>query len=128
MDPIFNFATGLPNKAVVEEVAATLIEHRKFKRVKIAVHVQPSEGGEEADKALSARYAKVIRDAIQSWLSNTDNLIVEGDQQKTTLQWLPPEGSKHPLVPPEQRGAAKLNNRVELVIMEEDESRGRISI
>ncbi len=90
---------------VLGQVAATLRAHTEVVRVRITVHVQPS-GNPDRDQELSVKRALAVRDWLVQWGINTARLDVRGF------------GGTKPLVPPTQRGAQSINDRVELVILE----------
>jgi OOP family OmpA-OmpF porin len=69
------------------------------------VHVQPTDD-EGADQAKSDKRAQAVRDWLVQWGIAPARLEARGF------------GGTKPLVPPEQRGAAKINDRLELIILE----------
>jgi len=87
------------------QLAATLRARADIARLRIAVHVQPSKSAEK-DKALADKRAE----AILIWLVNagiaTERLDVKGF------------GGTKPLVAPDRKGSAEINNRIELIIID----------
>jgi outer membrane protein OmpA-like peptidoglycan-associated protein len=73
--------------------------------VRITVHVQPTNDP-DADQARTDKRAQVVRDWLVQWGIAPARLEVRGF------------GGNKPLVAPEQRGAAKLNERIEFIILE----------
>ena len=107
LDPI-QFTGNKLTKAslpLIEQVGATLRAHPEIVRIRISVHVQPSDNP-DADQARTDKRAQVMRDWLVTWGIAPARLEARGF------------GSKKPLVPPEQRGAAKINERIEMIILE----------
>jgi outer membrane protein OmpA-like peptidoglycan-associated protein len=94
--------TALP---LLGQVAATLRAHTEIIRVRVTVHVQPS-GDTDADQAKSEKRAQAVRDWLVQWGIAPGRLDARGF------------GSAKPLVSPDQRGAAKINDRIEFIILE----------
>jgi outer membrane protein OmpA-like peptidoglycan-associated protein len=69
------------------------------------VHVQPS-GDADADQARSEKRAQVVRDWLVQWGIAPGRLDARGF------------GGNKPLVAPDQRGAARINDRIEFIILE----------
>jgi large repetitive protein len=90
---------------LIEQVGATLRAHSEIVRLRITVHVQPTHDP-DADQARSDKRAQAVRDWLTSWGIAPARLEARGF------------GSKKPLVSPDQRGAAKINDRIELIILE----------
>jgi uncharacterized protein (TIGR03382 family) len=90
---------------LLAQVGATLRAHPEIVRLRITVHVQPT-GDATADQTRSERRAQALRDWLLQWGVAPARLEVRGF------------GGSKPLVPPDQRGASKINDRVELVILE----------
>jgi len=88
---------------VLGQVAATLRANRDFIRVRIAVHVQPRNSH---DLELTQQRAKAVRKWLVQWGIEPERLETKGF------------GSTRPLVPKNKRGAAKVNDRVEFIILE----------
>ncbi len=88
---------------VLGQVAATLRANRDFIRVRIAVHVQPRNSH---DLELTQARAKAVRQWLIQWGIEPERLETKGF------------GSTRPLVPKNKRGAAKVNDRVEFIILE----------
>jgi hypothetical protein len=87
------------------QVAATLRAHIEIVRVRVTVHVQPS-GDPDADQTRSEKRAQAVRDWLVQWGIAPGRLDARGF------------GSAKPLVPANQRGAAKINDRIEFIILE----------
>ena len=87
------------------QVAATLRAHDEILRVRVTVHVQPS-GSAERDKEITERRALAIRDWLVQWGIATKRIEAKGF------------GGTKPIVQPDKKGAAALNERVELIILE----------
>jgi hypothetical protein len=107
LDPI-EFAGVKLTKAttvILVQVAATLRAHDEIVRVRVTSYVQPTDDS-DADQARSDRRAQ----AICAWL-------IAAGIDKARLE---PRGfgGEKPLVPATRRGAAKLNDRIELIILE----------
>jgi outer membrane protein OmpA-like peptidoglycan-associated protein len=88
---------------VLGQVAATLRANRDFLRIRVAVHVHP-RGGE--DQAISERRAQAVRKWLVTWGIEPERLEIKG------------YGSTRPLVPAGKRGAADVNDRVEFILLE----------
>jgi len=87
------------------QIAATLRAHSEILRLRITVHVQPTKDPDK-DQALSDTRAKLIRDWLVQWGIDTKRLEPRGF------------GGTKPLVPPDTKGSAQINERVELIILE----------
>lgn len=87
------------------QLGATLRMHPEILRLRITVHVQPTRDA-EADQRLSQLRAVAIR----KWL-------IEFGIAETRLKSRG-FGGTQPLVDPEKRGAAKINERLDLIILE----------
>jgi Abnormal spindle-like microcephaly-assoc'd, ASPM-SPD-2-Hydin/Thrombospondin type 3 repeat len=107
LDPVQFAGTKLTRASfgLLGQVAATLRAHTEIARMRITVHVQPSQDT-EADQVRSAKRAQVVRDWLVQWGIAPIRLEARGF------------GGTKPLVPPERRGAAKVNDRIELIILE----------
>jgi OOP family OmpA-OmpF porin len=79
--------------------------HTEIVRVRITVHVHPS-GDTDADQARSEKRAQVVRDWLVQWGIAPARLDARGF------------GSSKPLRPANQRGAARINERIEFIILE----------
>jgi outer membrane protein OmpA-like peptidoglycan-associated protein len=88
---------------VLGQVAATMRANRDFVRLRVTVHVHPRGS---SDTELSNKRAKAVRDWLVQWGIEPERLEAKG------------LGSTRPLVPKKQKGAAKLNDRVEFIILE----------
>jgi hypothetical protein len=94
--------TSLP---LLAQVGATLRAHAEIVRLRITVHVQPTRDT-DADQLRSDKRAQAIRDWLIQWGIAPTRLEARGF------------GGIKPLVPPDQKGAAKINDRLELIILE----------
>jgi hypothetical protein len=94
--------TSLP---LLGQVAATLRAHTEVVRLRITVHVQPTDDP-DADQAKSNERAQAVRDWLTQFGIAPARLEARGF------------GGAKPLVAPDQRGAAKINDRLELIILE----------
>ena len=90
---------------LVEQVGATLRAHAEIVRLRVTVHVQPT-GDPDADQAKSDKRAQAVRDWLVQFGIAPARLEARGF------------GGQKPLVPPNQRGAAKINDRIEFIILE----------
>ena len=90
---------------ILGQLAATMRARADIMRLRITVHVQPTKDAKK-DLALSSKRAE----AVKAWLLQAgiaeERLEVRGF------------GGTKPLVPPSQKGAAQINDRVELIILE----------
>ncbi len=107
LDPIQFTGVKLTRQSLplIEQVGATLRAHPEIVRLRITVHVQPTRST-EADQTLSDKRAQAVRDWLVQWGIAATRLEARGF------------GGNKPLVAPEQRNAAKLNERLELIILE----------
>lgn len=89
------------------QIGATMRAHREIKRLRITVHVQPTKKP-DADLRLSETRAFAIRE----WL------IKYGIDEKR----LEPRGfgGTKPMVDPKEKGAAAINERIDLIILERE--------
>ncbi len=94
-----------PSTNVLGQIGATLRAHTEIVRLRISVYVQPTSDARR-DQQLSDARARAVKD----WL------VKYGIAEKR----LDPHGfgGTKPLVPPTQKNAAQLNDRLDLVIME----------
>jgi outer membrane protein OmpA-like peptidoglycan-associated protein len=92
---------------VLGQVGATLRAHPEILRVRVTVHVQPTHNA-AADKRLSEQRAKAVRDWLVEWGVDPLRLQAAGF------------GGTKPLVPPTSRGAAQINDRLELIVLERE--------
>jgi outer membrane protein OmpA-like peptidoglycan-associated protein len=90
---------------VLGQVAATLRAHPEILRVRVTSHVQPTSNA-TADQRLSEQRAKVVRDWLVEWGIDPLRLQAAGF------------GGTKPLVPPTDRGAAQINDRLDFIILE----------
>jgi len=107
LDPIAFTGLKLPRASLplLGQVAATLRAHTEIVRVRVTVHVQPT-GDQEADQTRSEKRAQVVRDWLVQWGIAPARLEARGF------------GGSKPLMAPDQRGAAKINDRIEFIILE----------
>jgi uncharacterized protein (TIGR03382 family) len=107
LDPIQFTGIKLAKSAtpLIEQVGATLRAHPEILRVRITVHVQPTSD-QDADQARTDKRAQAARDWLVQWGIAPARLEARGF------------GGTKPLVDPDQRGAAKLNDRIEFIILE----------
>lgn len=90
----------------LDQLAATLRARADIRRLRITVHVNPSKGGARKDQALSNKRAEAVKDWLVKWGIAADRIEEKGF------------GSTKPLVPASRKGAAQINDRVELIILE----------
>jgi outer membrane protein OmpA-like peptidoglycan-associated protein len=93
------------SKTILAQVGATLRAHPEILRLKIVSHVNPS-GNARKDKELTQKRAIAIREWLITWGVAPTRLSGQG------------AGGNKPLVPPTQKSAAQLNDRIELIILE----------
>jgi hypothetical protein len=108
LDPIQFIGNNKLTKAslpLLEQIGATLRAHSEIIRLRITVHVQPTADADD-DQAKTDKRAQIIRDWLTNWGVAPARLEARGF------------GSRKPLVPPDQHGASKLNDRIELIILE----------
>jgi len=79
--------------------------HAEIVRLRVTVHVQPN-GDPEAEQTKSEKRAQAVRDWLVQFGIAPARLEARGF------------GGSKPLVPPDQRGAAKINDRIEFIILE----------
>ncbi len=87
------------------QIAATLRAHPDIVRFKVSVHVNPS-ADQAKDLDLATKRAQAVRDWIVQWGIAASRVQAQG------------LGGKKPLVPATQKGAASINERAELIILE----------
>jgi outer membrane protein OmpA-like peptidoglycan-associated protein len=90
---------------VLGQVGATLRAHPEILRVRVTAYVQPTSNA-SADKALSEARAKAVKDWLAEWGIDPLRLQATGF------------GGTKPLVDASSRGAADINSRIELIILE----------
>ena len=96
------------NKAslnVLGQIGATLRAHTEIWRLRLTVHVQPTRDPDK-DMELSQKRAQVLKDWLVQYGIDAKRLEPRGF------------GGTKPLVPPDTRGSAQINERVELIILE----------
>ena len=91
--------------SILGQVAATMRAHPEILRLRITVHTQPSSNAQR-DQELTEKRANVIRDWIVGWGLDGKRLEAKGF------------GGTKPLVSPDKKGAAQLNDRVEFIIID----------
>ncbi|HEY5952690.1 MAG TPA: OmpA family protein [Kofleriaceae bacterium] len=98
-------AVAKTSNNVLEQLATTLRARADIIRLRVGVHVQPTKQADR-DLALSEKRAAAVRD----WL------VAHGIEKER----IDPKGfgGTKPLVTPTQKGAAGINDRVELIILE----------
>ena len=107
LDPI-QFNGNKPTRAslpLLGQVGATMRAHPEILRLRVTVHVQPTRDP-AADQARSEKRAQAVREWLVQWGVAPTRVEPRGF------------GGAKPLVPPNQRGAAKINDRIELIILE----------
>ena len=87
------------------QIAATLRAHPDILRFKVVVHVNPSADAAK-DLDVATKRAQAVRDWIVQWGIAASRVQAQG------------LGGKKPLVPATQKGAASINERAELIILE----------
>jgi outer membrane protein OmpA-like peptidoglycan-associated protein/opacity protein-like surface antigen len=92
---------------VLGQVGAMMRRHRHILRLRVTVHVQPTNNPDK-DQALSDQRAAVVRDWLIEWGIDKKRIEARGF------------GSTKPLVDPRQRNSALINDRVELIILERE--------
>jgi len=90
---------------VLSQIGATLRAHTEIARLRVTVHVQPSANTDK-DQETSDLRAKLIRDWLVAFGIDAKRVEARGF------------GGTKPLVSAEQKGAAAINDRVELIILE----------
>jgi hypothetical protein len=92
---------------VMNQLAATLRARADIRRLRITVHVNPGKNStDKKDQALSDKRAAAVKDWLVKWGVDADRIEVKGF------------GSSKPLDPASQKGAAMINDRLELIILE----------
>lgn len=90
---------------ILGQLAATLRARADILRLRITLHVQPTKDAKK-DMALSNKRAEAVKTWLIRWGIAEERLEARGF------------GGTKPLVPPSQKGAAQINDRVELIILE----------
>ena len=90
---------------VLAQLATTLRARADIVRIRITVHVQPTRNARR-DLALSKKRAAAVRDELVERGIAEERIEVRGF------------GGSKPLVPPSQKGAGVINDRLELIILE----------
>jgi outer membrane protein OmpA-like peptidoglycan-associated protein len=102
------FAGAKLNRAsfnLLGQIGAQLRAHNEIARLRVTVYVNPSRNSDK-DQELSDKRAVAIKDWLVQWGVDARRLEVRGF------------GGDKPLVPPTQKNAQQLNDRVELIILE----------
>jgi large repetitive protein len=94
-----------PSANVLGQLAATLRARTDILRLRITVHVQPTKSPDK-DKALSDRRAQAVREWLVARGIAAERIDARGF------------GGTNPLVPATRKGAAQINERLELIILE----------
>ena len=103
---VFTGATISPASAnALGQLGATLRARTDIVRLRITAHVQPSKSRDN-DQALSEQRAAAVRDWLLNWGIANSRLEIRG------------LGGTKPLVRPTTKGAAQVNERIELLIIE----------
>jgi hypothetical protein len=107
LDPIQFTGVKLTKQStpLISQVGSTLRAHPEIVRVRITVYVQPSNDA-ALDQTRSERRAQAVRDWLVQFGIASTRLEIRGF------------GGTKPLVAPDQRGAARINDRLELIILE----------
>ncbi len=87
------------------QVAATLRAHDEIVRIRVTVHVQPTANPAH-DLEVTKERATAVRDWLVRWGIDTGRVEPKGF------------GGTKPIVAPDKKGAAALNERLELIILE----------
>jgi len=87
------------------QIAANLRAHTEITRLRITAHVNPSRSSDR-DQAISDKRAEAVRDWLVQWGIDGKRLEARGF------------GGDKPMVPASQKGAASINDRLELIILE----------
>jgi hypothetical protein len=95
--------------SLLSQVGATLRARPEIVRVRITAHVQPTNNP-DADQARSEKRAQVIREWLVQWGAPWGVAATRFEARGF--------GGTKPLVAPEQRNAAKINDRIEFIILE----------
>jgi outer membrane protein OmpA-like peptidoglycan-associated protein len=90
---------------VLGQVGAMLRAHAEIVRVRISVHIQPTNNP-AADQELSEKRANALRDWLVQWGIADKRLEARGF------------GSEQPLVPKDRPNSFGINERVEVIILE----------
>ncbi|MBV8761971.1 MAG: outer membrane beta-barrel protein [Deltaproteobacteria bacterium] len=90
---------------VLGQIGATLRAHTEIWRLRLTVHVQPTKDSDK-DMELSQKRAQVLKDWLVQYGIDAKRLEPRGF------------GGTKPLVPPDTKGSAAINERVELIILE----------
>ena len=91
--------------SVLQQLATTLRARTDIVRLRVGVHVQPTKNPAK-DTALSQKRANALRDWLAAHGIDHERIDPKGF------------GGTKPLIAPTQKGAAAINDRVELIILE----------
>ena len=91
---------------VLAQVGGMLRQHDQILRLRITVHVQPTNDA-DADQELSNKRGNAVRD----WLVNEKGI----DKKRLEVRGF---GGSKPLVPKNAKSAALINERIELIVLE----------
>jgi len=107
LDAIQFSGTTIANRSfrVLGQLAATLRAHPEIVRVRVTSHVNPSTNVERDQQLTDAR-AAAVREWLVQWGIADKRIEARGF------------GGTKPVVKPDARNAAQLNDRLEIIIME----------
>ncbi len=100
-----NHKIAKASQSLLGQIGATLRARTEIARLRITVHVQPTSDPDR-DQELSDKRAAAVREWLVQWGVEPARVEARGF------------GGNKPLVPPDRKGAAALNQRVELIILE----------
>jgi len=109
LEPVLFTGTNVSKDShnLLNQLAATLRARTDIRRLRLAVHVNPGKGStDKKDQALSDKRATAMKDYLVKFGLDEARIDAKGF------------GSTKPLVPATQKGAAMINDRVELIILE----------
>ncbi len=86
------------------QVGAQLRAHKEIKRLRVTVHVQPTSNPTR-DQEITDKRAQAVRDWLAQWGIDEKRIEPRGF------------GGTKPLVPADSKGAAAINERVELIVL-----------
>ncbi|HWO22962.1 MAG TPA: choice-of-anchor D domain-containing protein [Kofleriaceae bacterium] len=93
------------SQSLLGQIGATLRARTEIARLRITVHVNPSSD-DDRDQETSDKRAAAVREWLVAWGVAPERLEVRGF------------GGTKPVVPPDRKNAAALNQRIELIILE----------
>ena len=103
-----SFRGDKPSKSannLLGQIGATLRAHPEILRIRVTVHVQPTDNSDQ-DQARSDARAQAIREWLIGYGIDAKRVEARGF------------GGTKPLVPREERSSASINERIELIILE----------